>query len=91
MRKLLFTGGTGFLGANAKPVLDQQYEVTTIGITDSDELKANFAKEVPELPCSYDIVLHAAGKAHINPKTEEEKKSFYDINYLFSAFHVIFF
>ncbi len=77
----MFTGGTGFLGYNAKPVLDQQYEVTTIGITGRDELNANLAKEVPELPCKYDIVLHAAGKAHIYPKTPEEVQSFYDINY----------
>lgn len=82
MEKLLFTGGTGFLGYNAKPVLDKMYEVTTIGITDRDELKANFAKEVPVLPCKYNIVLHAAGKAHIYPKTPEEVQSFYDINYL---------
>ena len=81
MEKLLFTGGTGFLGANTKPVLDQMYEVTTVGITDKDEIKANFAKEVPALPCKYDIVLHAAGKAHIYPKSPEEIKSFYDINY----------
>ena len=81
MEKLLFTGGTGFLGANTKPVLDQKYEVTTVGITDKDEIKANFAKEVPILPCRYDIVLHAAGKAHIYPKTPEEVQSFYEINY----------
>lgn len=81
MEKLLYTGGTGFLGFNTKPILDQQYEVTTVGITDRDEIKANFAKEVPVLPCRYDIVLHAAGKAHVNPKTPEEIQSFYDINY----------
>lgn len=81
MEKLLFTGGTGFLGANAKPILDQQYEVTTIGITDKDELKANLANEVPILPYHYDVVLHAAGKAHVYPKTEAEKKAFFDINY----------
>lgn len=81
MEKLLYTGGTGFLGYNTKPILDQQYEVTTIGITDRDEIKANFAKEVPVLPCRYDIVLHAAGKAHVYPKTPEEVQSFYDINY----------
>lgn len=81
MEKLLFTGGTGFLGANTKHLLDQMYEVTTIGITDRDEIKANFAKDVPVLPCRYDIVLHAAGKAHIYPKTPEEVQSFYDINF----------
>lgn len=82
MEKLLFTGGTGFLGANAKPVLDTMYEVTTIGITDKDEIKANFVTDVPELPCKYDVVLHAAGKAHVYPKTEAEKQAFYDVNYI---------
>ena len=82
MKKLLFTGGTGFLGVNAKPVLDQQYEVTTIGITNEDDINANFANGVPKLPYRYDIVLHAAGKAHIYPKTQEEIQSFYDINYI---------
>ena len=81
MEKLLFTGGTGFLGANVKPILDKKYEVTTIGITDRDEIKANFVSDVPELPCKYDIVLHAAGKAHVYPKTEAEKQAFYDVNY----------
>lgn len=62
------------------PVLTKQYEVTRIGISKDDDIKVNFALEVPKLPCRYDVVLHAAGKAHIYPKTEEEKKSFYDVN-----------
>lgn len=81
MESLLFTGGTGFLGANVKPILDRRYNVTTIGITDRDMLKANFAKETPVLPVHYDIVLHAAGKAHVYPKTEAERQAFFDINY----------
>ena len=81
MEKLLFTGGTGFLGRNIKPILDKNYEVTTIGIMDTDMIKANFVTDIPELPERYDIVLHAAGKAHVEPKTEQEKQTFYDINY----------
>ena len=81
MEKLLFTGGTGFLGNNAKPILDKRYKVTTIGISDKDNIKANFVTEIPALPERYDVVLHAAGKAHIYPKTPEEIKAFYDINY----------
>ena len=80
MQKLLFTGGTGFLGKNAKPILDKSYDVTTIGITDKDMIRADFVDEVPNLPERYDIVLHAAGKAHIYPKTEIERKSFFDVN-----------
>lgn len=81
MQKLLFTGGTGFLGRNVKPILDQRYEVTTCGITPDDMIKANLAKEVPELPEKYNVVLHACGKAHVVPKTEAEKQAFYDVNY----------
>lgn len=81
MEKLLFTGGTGFLGTHVKPILDKTYEVTTIGITDRDMIKANLVSGVPDLPEHYDVVLHAAGKAHIYPKTEAEIKAFYDVNY----------
>ena len=81
MEKLLFTGGTGFLGKNVMPLLVQQYEVTTCGITPDDMVKANLAKEVPALPERYDVVLHACGKAHVVPKTEAEKQAFYDVNY----------
>ncbi len=81
MDKLLFTGGTGFLGKNAMPLLQKDYEVTTCGITPEDMIHANLAKVVPELSEHYDIVLHAAGKAHVVPKTEEEKLQFFDINY----------
>lgn len=81
MERLLFTGGTGFLGTNVKPILDKTYEVTTIGITDRDMIKANLVADIPILPEHYDVVLHAAGKAHIYPKTEAEIKSFYEVNY----------
>ena len=81
MKKLLFTGGTGFLGKNVMPILTQMYEVTTCGITSDDIIKANLVKEVPVLPEKYDVVLHAAGKAHVVPKTDEEKQAFYDVNY----------
>ena len=80
MKKLLFTGGTGFLGKNVMPLLTQQYEVTTCGITPEDMLKANLAKDIPALPEHYDVVLHACGKAHVVPKTEAEKQAFYDVN-----------
>lgn len=81
MNKLLFTGGTGFLGKNVMPLLQKDYEVTTCGITPEDMIKANLAKEIPALDKHYDIVLHACGKAHSVPRTEAEKQVFYDVNY----------
>lgn len=81
METLLFTGGTGFLGYNCRPVLEKSYIITTCGITEVDDIKANLAKEIPYFPQRYDVVLHACGKAHTVPKTEAEKQVFYDVNY----------
>ena len=81
MEKLLFTGGTGFLGRNVRPILDRIYDVTTCGITSDDMLKVNLANEVPVLDKHYDIVLHACGKAHVVPKSEADKQAFYDVNF----------
>lgn len=81
MKKLLFTGASGFLGYNIRPILEKTYDVHTIGLTDDDDIKFNIAKEVPPINTHYDVVLHAAGKAHTVPKTEAEKQVFYDVNY----------
>jgi len=82
MKKLLFTGASGFLGYNIRPILEKQYDVVhTIGLTDDDDIKINMAKEVPPINTHYDVVLHAAGKAHTVPKTEAEKQVFFDVNY----------
>jgi nucleoside-diphosphate-sugar epimerase len=79
--KLLFTGASGFLGSNLKPLLKNNFEIKTLGLTDDDDYKVNIAITVPEIDILFDVVLHAAGKAHSIPKTEEEKKSFFDINF----------
>ena len=81
MENLLFTGGTGFLGRTIKPILEVDYVVTTCGITPEDEIRINLAKEIPVLSKHFDVVLHAAGKAHVIPKTEDEKQLFFDVNY----------
>lgn len=78
--KLLFTGASGFLGNNVRPLLERMYDVTTVGLLPQDNYTVNIAREIPELRERYDIVLHAAGKAHSVPKTEEEKRVFFDVN-----------
>ena len=79
--KLLFTGASGFLGYNVKTILEKRFEVKTMGLSDNDDLKVDLSKDIPEITDSFDIVFHAAGKAHTVPKTEEEKKVFFDVNY----------
>lgn len=78
--KLLITGGTGFLGSNIVPELREKYDVTLCGITPEDDIRVNLAREIPSLSDKYDVVFHAAGKAHVVPRTQEEIQSFYDIN-----------
>ncbi|WP_196213365.1 NAD-dependent epimerase/dehydratase family protein [Bacteroides cellulosilyticus] len=78
--ELLFTGASGFLGNNVRPLLEGMYDVTTVGLLPQDDYTVNIAKEIPDLRERYDIVLHAAGKAHSVPKTEAEKQVFFDVN-----------
>lgn len=78
--KLLFTGASGFLGNNTLPLLNQSFAVTTIGLTDTDMVCVDLSKEIPVLSDAFDVVLHAAGKAHSIPKTKEEEQVFFDVN-----------
>lgn len=80
MKKLLFTGASGFLGYNILSLLKEMYDVDTVGLTDDDDIKINIANDIPQLNSHYDIVLHAAGKAHTVPRTKEEEQVFYDVN-----------
>lgn len=47
--KLLFSGASGFLGNNVRPLLEKTYGVTTIGLTSQDNYIVNIAKDIPEL------------------------------------------
>ncbi len=81
MNKLLFTGASGFLGVNLKPLLKESFDIKTLGLTDEDTYNVNIANNIPEFNEPFEVILHAAGKAHIVPKTEKEKKLFFDVNY----------
>ena len=81
METLLFTGATGFLGANVLPFLKDKYEVETLALDENATYNINLVTDSIKLSKKYDIVLHAAGKAHVIPRTEAENKLFYDINF----------
>ena len=80
MEKILFTGASGFLGNNILPLLKERYEVKTMGLEENCDYQVNRATSIPEIDAYFDIVLHAAGKAHIVPRTETEIEAFYDVN-----------
>jgi len=78
---MLFTGASGFIGNNIKPILSLSYDIKTLGMASTDDYFLNLGNEVPDLKEKFDIILHAAGKAHTVPKTKEENKVFFDINF----------
>lgn len=79
--KLLFTGASGFLGITLKSLFNNQFIVKTMGLTDEDDYKVNLASAIPEIEEPFNVILHAAGKAHVIPKTDAEKEDFFNINY----------
>jgi nucleoside-diphosphate-sugar epimerase len=80
MKSLLFTGASGFLGYNINLLLSKSFDVVTMGLADIDNYKVNLVDEVPVLNERYNVVLHAAGKAHSVPTSDSEIKSFFDVN-----------
>lgn len=77
---LLFTGASGFLGCHIYSLLKEKYEISTVGLTPQDDYQINIAQQIPVLDVQYDVILHAAGKAHSVPKTEAERQIFFDVN-----------
>ena len=75
---LLLTGGTGFLGKAVCKTFSSN--VITLGRSCFSDISIDLSEEIPILT-QYDLVIHAAGKAHSIPKTESEKKTFYKVNY----------
>lgn len=79
--KILFTGANGFLGRNVIPRLkEKSFQVKTFGTGNAD-YSYNISNEIPPLEEKFDIVFHAAGKAHCIPKNRDEEKKFYDVNF----------
>jgi nucleoside-diphosphate-sugar epimerase len=81
MKSLLFTGASGFLGRNILSVLSEKYRVDTLDFSNAAVYSINLAEQIPVLHTQYDIVLHAAGKAHSIPKSSKGIQEFYGVNY----------
>jgi len=78
---ILLTGDSGFLGQ----ILLQEFialghTVETLGRHAKADIICDLATQIPKLTKSYDLVVHAAGKAHSIPKTEKEKQEFIKVN-----------
>lgn len=75
--KILITGGNGFLGRNLQSYLKGAHEVVTLGRNESCDIQADLSQSCPELPF-FDLVIHAAGKAHDFSSSEED--AYYQVN-----------
>lgn len=78
--KILLTGSTGFLGKYLYRNISQKFQVSTLCRTRTCDFLCDLTHCIPNFNQDFDIVIHAAGKAHTIPKSDIEKKSFHDIN-----------
>ncbi|MES2590482.1 MAG: NAD-dependent epimerase/dehydratase family protein [Bacteroidota bacterium] len=76
--KIILTGASGFLGKVIKDTLIE-HDIISIARSNAD-INIDLSAKIPVLPFS-DMVIHAAGKAHIVPKTETEGRDFFNVNY----------
>jgi len=78
---VLITGASGFLGkAIVEKLSNSDNSLLSLGRSLNSSIQCNLSKEIPRIDNKIDLVIHAAGLAHAVPKTEAEKKAFYDVN-----------
>jgi nucleoside-diphosphate-sugar epimerase len=74
------TGASGYLG---KIILSKLIgETTTLGRTHlgTNHIKSDLSN-IPTFNKKFNAVIHNAGKAHVVPKTEKEKRAFFTVNF----------
>ena len=74
----LLTGASGFLGSYIKKEFAGE-SLTTLGLVDCD-INCNLTSAIPVFDNSFDLVIHAAGKAHVIPRNSKEKEDFFTTN-----------
>ncbi|GGP06532.1 UDP-galactose-4-epimerase [Cloacibacterium rupense] len=77
---ILFTGSNGFLGKNVIPHLSKDDKLYSLDLYNAN-FNCNLSNQIPDFKdVEFNVVFHAAGKAHTIPKNLEEEKLFFDIN-----------
>lgn len=78
--KILITGIKGFFGQILSDVLKEDYTLYGLGRENTD-YNVDISQEVPNNFIGFDIVVHAAGKAHVVPSTITECEAFFNVNF----------
>lgn len=76
---ILLTGAGGFLGRHLRNGISDQ-QIITLGRHTEADIQADITAEIPRLPKT-DMVIHAAGKAHVIPQNHAEGEAFQRINF----------
>jgi len=80
---VLLTGSSGFLGQSILKVIRGKFnEIICLG-SDNPYSRVDISApfEIIDAPCGIKTVIHAAGKAHTIPKTLDEERDFYRVNF----------
>lgn len=81
MQKILITGANGFLGTILQKQLIENYTIETLGRANNCNVQVNLNADVPTFDADFDLIIHAAGKAHIVPNTKKEMDEFFEVNF----------
>lgn len=82
INNVLLTGANGFLGNSIRVYFkDIKLHVISLGKSHKNDIVCNLGDDIPNISNPLDIIIHTAGKAHSVPKSPEEEKEFYDVNY----------
>jgi nucleoside-diphosphate-sugar epimerase len=78
---ILLTGWNGFLGTYLRDHLNGSYvNLVTLGRSVNSDLLFDISKTIPTFLNDFDVVIHAAGKAHSFQKVKSEEQEFYNVN-----------
>ena len=75
--KVLLTGASGYLGSIISSTLSNE-SIISLSRFNAD-INVDLSKLVPKLP-SVDLVIHAAGRAHLVPSSPTERQEFFEVN-----------
>jgi nucleoside-diphosphate-sugar epimerase len=78
--KVLVTGASGFLGNEIIASFIQKNQIVHSLGRKNCEYNIALDKAIPSFNESFDVVIHAAGKAHMVPKNQNENDDFYLVN-----------
>jgi nucleoside-diphosphate-sugar epimerase len=84
--KCLLTGYPGFLGSQLYRQLQNRYELFTLGLGNAQSERhaiADLSRGLPGIrDLRFDLVIHAAGAAHVRGPCAEDNDVFHSVNYL---------